>query len=71
MVHTGKPALLKPRQEEQDLKVGVGDMTQSVEGLPSLHKALGSIPSTVQNRSRLVILAWEVKAGGSDVQGHP
>lgn len=40
------PAPVKQRQEEEELKVGVGD----VESLPSLHKALGSIPSTMQNR---------------------
>lgn len=27
-----------------------GDVTQSVEGLPTMYKALGSIPSTTQNK---------------------
>lgn len=51
-----------------------GDVAQLVECLPSIHKALGSIPSmanTGSNYQACWPCTWEVEAGGAEVREYP
>jgi hypothetical protein len=49
-------------------------VSQWVECLQSMHKALGLITSTIEGShggTDLTSTTWEVKAKGSEVQSHP
>lgn len=52
-----------------------GDVTQSIQCLPSMLAALGSIPRTTKTEHRAACPAvpgtWEVEAKELEVQGHP
>lgn len=46
-------------------------MAQSLECLPSMHKALCWVPSTAETeRGLTLVIPGEVDAGGSEAQGH-
>lgn len=50
----------------------MGDVTQLIESLPSMYKALGSTPGTLEisKVAMLVTPNWLAEAGGSDVHGY-
>lgn len=55
---------------------GDWDVAQLLEYLPSVHEALGSIPSTIitwvwSHTSVILALEKEVEAEESEIQGHP